>query len=1396
MDGETTAPEQDLPERKPRRRWFGKGVAGLGGIALSVVLAILGLLLVLDTGPGHRLIVNRIESMAPESGLSIRIGRIDGSIYNKARIVDLRIYDAEGLLFDSPEVRLDWQPLAWLGNTLAIKQATAELATLHKKPKFNPSEKPGPILPGFDIRIGTLRIDRLRIEPALTGKRQTGRLAGNAIVRDGRARIDLAARVEGGGDALKFFLDAEPDRDRFDLDFDLSAPAGGVFARLLDSKSPVAARIAGDGRWSNWKGIGSFDVGRNRVIDLRLGVQKGTYALSGALAPSLVSKGMIARLTEPRIGVEGRGTLEKRRLDLVLKLRSRSVSVDAKGIVDLGRSAFDDFRVTTDLSRPAALFPNLGGQPARLQTVFDGPFKTARFEYLLTAPRVTVDKTGFEQLRATGKGRLSKAPVVVPLKLTARRVTGVGDVAGGILANLSVDGNLNVTTAAITGNGLRIRSDKLSSKATLFVDLKTGRYDITLAGQLNRYFIPGIGIVDVKADFSVVPGSGGKGTRIVGTAQAWVRRFDNDFLRNLAGGLPVITTGLERGADGVIYLRGLKITAPGIRLSGNGLRRRDGTFHFEGEGVQHQYGPVRLVLDGDIARPKLDLFLKRPMDALGLADVQLHLDPNAEGFAFNAEGGSTLGPFRGNGTIRIPSGRPVEIAVAGLNVSGTTARGLLRSVPGGFDGRLDLSGGGLTGKLAFAPVGGIQQIVADLDARRVSFTGPPPISVRRGTVKATLLLDPAGLGVSGSFDLRGFRRGNLALSSAVGTAELRGGRGQIKADVEGARGRAFDLQLAADVSPERIRIEGNGTLDRRPIKLDSPAVLTPIEGGWALEQTSLSFSGGAMTLAGQLSDRATLLNASVEKLPLAVLDIAWPDLGMGGVVSGQLSFRREGAARPTGSASLKVKGLSRAGLVLSSTPVDMAVNAVLDGEKAAARAVIANRGAVVGRAQARLAPLGGGDLVTELMNAPLFAQIRYAGPGETLWRMTGVEIFDLSGPVSIGADVTGRLAAPVIRGNVRTSKARLESAITGTLLTDLDARGRFDGSRLFVDEMTANAGQGGTVSARGSFNLAAAEGFGIDLAVDAQKAVLLNRDDLGATVTGPLTIRTDGRGGVIGGEVTLDRSRFVLGRATAAQAIPRLNVIELNRRGEVVERKKAAVPWRLDIKAKARNRLMVTGLGLDSEWSADLDIGGTVEGPSIVGRADLVRGGYEFAGKRFDLERGTIRFSGAVPADPTLDIVAESDVQGLSATIRVTGTGQKPDIAFTSVPAMPEDELLSRLLFGTSITNLSAPEALQLAAAVAALQGGDTGLNPINAVRRAAGLDRLRVLPADTTTGQGTSVAAGKYLTRRAYVELITDGQGYSATRAEYQITRWLSILGSISTLGRESVNIRVSKDY
>jgi translocation and assembly module TamB len=291
-------------------------------------------------------------------------------------------------------------------------------------------------------------------------------------------------------------------------------------------------------------------------------------------------------------------------------------------------------------------------------------------------------------------------------------------------------------------------------------------------------------------------------------------------------------------------------------------------------------------------------------------------------------------------------------------------------------------------------------------------------------------------------------------------------------------------------------------------------------------------------------------------------------------------------------------------------------------------------------------------------------------------------------------------------------------------------------------------------------------------------------------------IVSTGSNGTITADVNVNRSRFQLGRASAVAAVPQLKVRELNAPADRPEPRAPPLRWALDVRARAANQLAVTGLGLDSEWGGDINIGGTLDAMRITGRLDVIRGGYEFAGKRFDLDRGTIRFQGVSPPDPVLDITANANIQSIAAVIRVIGTASKPEITFSSTPALPQDELLSRLLFGTSITNLSAPEALQLAAAVASLRGGGGGLDPINAVRRAIGLDRLRIVAADATTGAKTAIAAGKYITRRTYVEVVSDGQGYSATRIEFQVTRWLSLLSTISTIGRQSATVRISKDY
>ena len=165
-------------------------------VALLFLLA--GALVLLDSAPGHRFIVDRIGRFETASGLNIRIGRIDGSIFGKSQLRNVRVSDGQGVFLTSPNIKLDWAPGAWLDNKLSIDSVTAERVTLIRLPKLKPSTKKGPILPGFDIHIGELRIDRLDIGKAGQRPAAQRQRAGQGRrpfgPRAGRARRDHQQR--------------------------------------------------------------------------------------------------------------------------------------------------------------------------------------------------------------------------------------------------------------------------------------------------------------------------------------------------------------------------------------------------------------------------------------------------------------------------------------------------------------------------------------------------------------------------------------------------------------------------------------------------------------------------------------------------------------------------------------------------------------------------------------------------------------------------------------------------------------------------------------------------------------------------------------------------------------------------------------------------------------------------------------------------------------------------------------------------------------------------------------------------------------------------------------------------------------------------------------------------
>ena len=84
-----------------------------------------------------------------------------------------------------------------------------------------------------------------------------------------------------------------------------------------------------------------------------------------------------------------------------------------------------------------------------------------------------------------------------------------------------------------------------------------------------------------------------------------------------------------------------------------------------------------------------------------------------------------------------------------------------------------------------------------------------------------------------------------------------------------------------------------------------------------------------------------------------------------------------------------------------------------------------------------------------------------------------------------------------------------------------------------------------------------------------------------------------------------------------------------------------------------------------------------------------------------------------------LNIAASEEIEDVTVRVNVTGRAMDPQIAFSSTPGLPQDEILSRILFGNSVGNLSTIQAVQLAASLNSLRSSGGGLNPLLDIIRA-----------------------------------------------------------------------------
>ncbi|WP_134724797.1 translocation/assembly module TamB domain-containing protein [Paracoccus luteus] len=441
------------------------------------------------------------------------------------------------------------------------------------------------------------------------------------------------------------------------------------------------------------------------------------------------------------------------------------------------------------------------------------------------------------------------------------------------------------------------------------------------------------------------------------------------------------------------------------------------------------------------------------------------------------------------------------------------------------------------------------------------------------------------------------------------------------------------------------------------------------------------------------------------------------------------------------------------------------------------------------------------------------ADLRVSGVSDAALVNPLLRVRSVEGPVDFDLRLNGRPALENVTGRVRLPNARLSDPKLGLRIETLSATADLNGGLIQIDARGAIAA-GGRLAVTGPVDLRGGSPR-LDLRVSLDGVVLRDPTLYETVAYGDLTVSGAlAEGPLIAGTIRLGETEIRIPSTGlgGARAIP--DITHLNDAPAVrATRAKAgllpfpsadsriagmqappatppAVQAQLDLTILAPNQIFVRGRGVDAELGGDLRLTGRANNVVPVGQFELIRGRVDLLGKRFDMTEGLIELQGSLV--PVLRLVAQTEQDGIVTRIIIDGEIRDPEITFESVPDMPEEEVLSQLLFGRGLDTISPLQAAQLANALAVLAGrGGEGI--VAGIRNSVGLDDLDL----ATDDQGNvSVRAGKYLSRNLYTDLSVDADGKSTINLNLDINDAVTARGAIGSEGDSTIGVFYERDY
>jgi translocation and assembly module TamB len=423
--------------------------------------------------------------------------------------------------------------------------------------------------------------------------------------------------------------------------------------------------------------------------------------------------------------------------------------------------------------------------------------------------------------------------------------------------------------------------------------------------------------------------------------------------------------------------------------------------------------------------------------------------------------------------------------------------------------------------------------------------------------------------------------------------------------------------------------------------------------------------------------------------------------------------------------------------------------------------------------QAALFPPQGHFLYDQKMQGSLFL----SGRLEELLDFFDLGTHRIEGDLLCDFNLSGLLAAPRLYGSCTLSHGYYQNYWTGTELQEIEAKGWGEGNRLTLESLVAKDSQKkGSFSAKGFVELLPQKHFPFLLDLGVSRFNCATFDLITTEASGDLRIRGNLQEGALAeGSLHIVESDVTI-PARIPHSLPDIQVIYKHAKAPIPETVKgSAYPLHLNLFVAADDGIFISGRGLESEWKGSFHIEGTQTEPISTGKIELIQGNFFFSGRAFRLIEGSLSMNGSAP--PQINLTAAIQVKEIAITAQIQGPLNNPQIMLQSSPPLPMGTIVSYLLFGQDLAEISSAQAFVLASSIASFAGEGPGV--VEKTQKSLGIDRIQLVEMKSATQDGkmiTGIQVGKYIAEGV---LVSYSQG--AENSQGNISVEVEVRGNVS---------------